>query len=196
MEPLLRRLIDRYPLTIGWRVQLAQLYYLMDRRDDARDQIEALGAQDFDDLPIDGSYVITLGALVQVLQYLNDVRRAARIYERLKPYARFNQIAGSSVISGGPVTGALGVAATTLARWDEAGGYFEDALAVEKRMGARPWQAWTLCSYALMLRARGGAGDKERASTFLRDARSIGVELGMKWVTTWTESQLGGQLQR
>jgi tetratricopeptide (TPR) repeat protein len=187
--------IDRYPLTIGWRIQLAQLYYLMDRRDAARDEIEALGAQDFDDLPIDGSFVITLGALMQVLQYLNDKRRAARIYERLQPYARFNQIAGSSVISGAPVADALGVAAAMLARWDEAGDYFEDALAVERRMGARPWQAWTLCSYAQMVLARGRPGDRELAATLLRDARSIAVELGMKWVATWTESQLGGQRQ-
>jgi tetratricopeptide (TPR) repeat protein len=193
MEPLLQRVIDSYPLTIGWRIQLAQLYYLMDRRDDARGEIEALGAHDFDDLPIDGSFVITLGALMQVLQYLDDRRRAARIYQRLQPYARFNQIAGSTVISGAPVSDALGVAATMLSRWDEAGEFFEDALAVERRMGARPWQAWTLCSYAQMLLARSRAGDRELASTFLHDARSIAVELGMRWVTAWTGSQLDGQ---
>jgi tetratricopeptide (TPR) repeat protein len=195
MEPTLQRVIARYPLTIGWRIQLAQLYYLMDRRDDARSEIEALGARDFDDLPIDGSFVITLGALMQVLQYLDDKRRAARIYERLQPYARFNQIAGSTVLSGAPVTDALGVAATMLGRCEEAGGHFEDALAVERRMGARPWQAWTLFSYAQMLLARSRAGDQERASTLLGHARSIAVELGMKWLTTSVESQLGGQRQ-
>jgi serine/threonine protein kinase/tetratricopeptide (TPR) repeat protein len=196
MEPLLLRSIERYPSTIGWRVQLAQLYYLMDRKEEARHQIEALGERDFDDLPIDGSFVITLGALMQVLRYLNDVRRAARIYERLQPYARFNQIAGNSAICGAPVTDALGVAATTLARWDEAAKHFEDALAVEVRMGARPWMAWTLCSYAQMLQARGRAGDRERALTLLRDARSVSLELGMKWVAQWAESRAAEPPQR
>jgi len=191
MEPMLRRLIERYPSTIGWRVQLAQLYYLMDRPRDTREEIEALGGNDFGDLPIDGSYVVTLAALTQVLQYLNDVQRTKLIYQRLKPYAKFIQIAGNSAISGAPVSEALGVAATTLGLWDEAGRYFEDAVAHETRMGARPWLAWTLCSYARMLQARGHAGDKERAATFLQDAQAIGVELGMKRVAAWAELQRG-----
>jgi predicted ATPase len=187
MEPMLRRFIERYPSTVGWRVQLAQLYYLMDRPHDTRQEIEVLGGDDFGDLPIDGSYVITLATLAQVLQYLNDLRRTKRIYERLKPYAKFIQIAGNSAISGAPVSEALGVAATTLGLWDEAGGYFEDAVAQETRMGARPWLAWTLCSYAQMLQTRGHAGDKERAARFLQEARAIGVELGMRRVAAWAE---------
>ena len=132
-----------------------------------------------------------LASLAQVLQYLNDVRRTTRVYEWLKPYAKFIQIAGNSAICGAPVSDALGVAATTLGRWDEARTYFDDAIAQETRMGARPRIAWTLCSHAQMLQTRAHAG-RQGASchTPPRGSKAIGAELGMRRIGAWAESHL------
>ena len=47
------------------------------------------------------------------------------------------------------------------------------------RMKARPWIAWTEYDYARMLLARGGQGDRERASTLVENALAASREMGM-----------------
>ena len=65
------------------------------------------------------------------------------------------------------------------AGWAEAELHYEDALALNTRMGARPWLAHTQHDYARMLLARNGHGDRERTQELLDDARMTYRELGM-----------------
>ena len=48
-------------------------------------------------------------------------------------------------------------------RWEEAAQHFEDALAMNARMGARPWLAHTQHEYAVMLLARDQPGDRAQS---------------------------------
>jgi len=65
-------------------------------------------------------------------------------------------------------------------RFDDAQRHFEDALAMNERMGARPWLAHTQNDYARMLLARDGPGDRERAHDLLERALATYRELGME----------------
>ncbi len=65
-------------------------------------------------------------------------------------------------------------------RWSDAEQHFDEALAMNARMGARPWLAQTQHDYARMLLARGASADRSRAGRLLDDARSTYGELGMK----------------
>jgi len=80
----------------------------------------------------------------------------------------------------GSVSRYLGLLATTLKRFDEAQSHFEDAIALNERMGARPWLAHTQSDYARMLLAHDGPGDRERAQQFLDQALATYRELGME----------------
>ena len=62
---------------------------------------------------------------------------------------------------------------------DEAVRHFENALAMNERMGARPWLAHTQHDYARMLDARGDPGDRIRAQELLAEAIVTYRELGM-----------------
>ena len=62
----------------------------------------------------------------------------------------------------------------------QAATHFNDALAMNDIMGARPWLAHTQHDYARTLLARHGPGDHERAQELLNQALSSYRELGMK----------------
>ena len=57
--------------------------------------------------------------------------------------------------------------------------HFEDALAMNARMGARPWLAHTQHQYAVMLLARHQPGDRDKAMALLDEALTTARELGM-----------------
>jgi DNA-binding NarL/FixJ family response regulator len=66
-----------------------------------------------------------------------------------------------------------------MSRWRAAAQHFEDALAMNARMGARPWLAHTQHEYAQMLLARNQTGDHEQAEALLDQALMTARELGM-----------------
>jgi tetratricopeptide (TPR) repeat protein len=64
-------------------------------------------------------------------------------------------------------------------RYDDARRHFEDALAMNQRLGARPWLAHTQNDYAQMLLAHGAAGDRPRAEELQDQALATYRELGI-----------------
>ena len=73
----------------------------------------------------------------------------------------------------------LGMLAATMERWEDAAQHFEDALAMNARMGARPWLAHTQHQYAIMLLARHQPGDRDKAMSLLQEALTTARALGM-----------------
>jgi hypothetical protein len=67
-----------------------------------------------------------------------------------------------------------------MGRWDEAERHFEDALAMNTSMAARPWLAHTQYQYATMLLSRDKRGDRDNAAALLKDALATARELGMR----------------
>jgi hypothetical protein len=66
-----------------------------------------------------------------------------------------------------------------MGRWDEAAGHFENALAMNAKMGARPFVAHTQREYAAMLLRRDQPGDRDKAHTLLSHAIATYEALGM-----------------
>jgi uncharacterized protein HemY len=91
----------------------------------------------------------------------------------------------------GSVARYLGILAATLKRWQEAERHFEDAVAMNAQMGARPWLAHTHTDYARMLLARGHPDDRERALKLIRSALTTYRELGMP-----SEADKASELER
>jgi hypothetical protein len=71
-----------------------------------------------------------------------------------------------------------------MGRWQEGEAHFDQALAMNTRMGANPWLARTQYHYAQMLLARRAPGDTERARMLLGDASAISRQLGMRSLET------------
>jgi hypothetical protein len=79
----------------------------------------------------------------------------------------------------GPPTHELGVLAATQGRYDEADGYFSDAVERQDRMAARGTVIHTRIAWADMLNRRGGAADVPRARALLHEAKAGACELGL-----------------
>jgi tetratricopeptide (TPR) repeat protein len=120
-------------------------------------------------------------ALPDAYAVLGDRESALRLYPRVLPWAE--RSAGFILyISAGCYSRQLGVLATTLEQYDDAERHFDDAIAMNTRMGARPWVARTQLDYARMLLRRDSAGDRTRARELLETARAAARDMGMAGV--------------
>jgi DNA-binding CsgD family transcriptional regulator len=118
--------------------------------------------------------------LSEVCAALGDAARGAVLYRLLLPYAGRNIVLGAGIACGGSADRYLGLLCATMGRWSEAQGHFEQALAMNSRIGARVALAHTRHDYAAMLLTRSESGDRDRAISFLRASLDGAREIGMR----------------
>src|SRR5262249_55083846 len=139
-------------------------------------------------LPWDATSLITLGLLSLVYARLEDGARCAELYDLLSPYARHNVMLGvNAVACFGPTTRALGNLASALGRFEEADLHFEQAIATQRAMNARPWLAYTCLEYAQSLRRR-TAGDRSLAVRLREEAKQLARALDLPLVLRATDA--------
>jgi DNA-binding SARP family transcriptional activator len=187
VEHLTREAVDQYPGYRSFRCFIPLLELELGREHQARRAFDELADAEFAGLPRDSEWLFCLALLAEVAAHLYDQDRAALLYRLLGPYARVNAMAAGEVALG-PIARYLGILAATTSRWEEAAGHFEDAIAMNVKMGARPALAHTRHDYARMLLARDQRGDRHKALELLGGAVSIYLELGMEsWAQAATE---------
>lgn len=175
VDQLIRSSVADYPGYRAFRCLTPLVECELGRDDAARTGFEELAAGDFSGLPRDSEWVFNLCVLAQVAVHLDDRARAATLYDLLLPYEQRNA-ALTGEIAFGSVSRYLGLLAALLGRLDEAEAHFEQALAMNERMNARPALAHTQDDYAHMLAQR---GDTHRSSQLIAAALSTYHELGM-----------------
>jgi DNA-binding CsgD family transcriptional regulator len=158
---------------------LALIYSEFGRERESRAAFEQLAAHDFADLPQDSLWLPCVTYLAEVCAFLGDASRAATLYRLLLPYNGYTVVIGATDVCYGATARYLGLLATTMERWEDAVQHFEDALAMNARMGARPWLAHTQHQYAVMLLARNQPGDRDKAVSLLHEALITARGLGM-----------------
>jgi DNA-binding SARP family transcriptional activator len=178
VEPEIRELARDYPARPVFRCVVAHLHARLARDAEARRQLAALTDDEVSVLPFDQEWLFGMSLLAETAALLGDTSAASVLYRSLLPWEALNAVDVGEGIRGA-VSRYLGLLATTTARRAEGERHFEAALAMNARMGARPWLARTQEDYASMLLARDGRGDRERARE-LRDAALAAYrELGM-----------------
>ncbi|MGH7857545.1 MAG: ATP-binding protein, partial [Candidatus Binatia bacterium] len=178
LAPLVEGFLDQYPGMIVWRCALVWMLAEIGRDADARRELGAVAADDFRSLPRDPTWLVMMSALGEAAARLGDAERAGVLYELLLPYADRCPIA-SQTFCVGSASRLLGLLATVLGRFDDAGRHFEDAIATNRRMRALAWIAHTEEAYAAMLARRDAPGDRERAAGLARSALDSAEGLGM-----------------
>lgn len=175
-------LVADYPTRPMFRCALAHLHARLGRLAEARRILDDLGAaDDFSALPFDHEWLFGMSLLADTSALLGDADSAAVLYGLLLPWKAFNVVDYPEGIRGS-VARYLGILATTTQRWKEAKLHFEEAIAMNKKMGARPWVAHTQRDYAEMLLAKNEPGDRERAVNMIEQALVTYQQLGME---TW-----------
>jgi tetratricopeptide (TPR) repeat protein len=180
LEPVVRYFVQQHSVAETWRPGLALIYSELGRTEEACAEFDHLAQHDFTDLPRDALWMACITYLVDVCIFLGDKERAAILYRLLLPYAGRTVVIGNAVACYGALSRYLGALATTLGHWDDAVQHFEEALAMNTRMDARPWLAHTQYQYAAMLLARSQAGDRKKALALRKAALTTAHELGMR----------------
>ncbi len=118
------------------------------------------------------------GDLSEAVSDLHDRSAAAVLYERLRPVARQVDVLAGMLGCRGR-TALCGMLAACLGRWDDAERHFADALAMNERLGARPYVVRTRRAWASMLLDRHAPGDAARARDLIAAGRAEAETLGM-----------------
>jgi eukaryotic-like serine/threonine-protein kinase len=180
LEGLVKGTVQQYPENMGWLAVLAYLYAILEREPEAREQFEKLAAEEFANIPDDLNYLGTIACTAYAARYLGDARRAGILYGMLLPYNGLTITANGGALCIGAASGYLGLLAETMGRLKEAEAHYQEAIAMNDRIGARPLLGHTRVLYAEMLLARGRPGDRHRALEQVDQALPIFQELGMK----------------
>jgi DNA-binding CsgD family transcriptional regulator len=191
LGPVLTHFMRTASATSVWGPGLAVLYVELDQPDKARAEFERLATRDFNDLPRDGRWATCLAYLAEVCAALNDARRAAMLYRLLLPYDGRALVLGGGFVCSGSSGRHLGMLAAAMSDWLASERHFQDALAMNTRIGALLPLAHTRHDYAAMLLARGAPGDRERAMALLRSSLAGAQEMGARAL----EQRTGARLQ-
>ncbi len=174
----MRANVEAQPHMVAWRAPLARLYVETDQPGEARKHVELLRVSGFDH-PLNWLWPGYMASLSDAVCELDDTPAAAVLYERLRPVA--GQVLAYAGILGCAGSDALycGMLATCLRRWDDAERHFADALAVNERLGARPYVVRTHRAWTTMLLDRNAPGDAARARDLIAAGRAEAERLGM-----------------
>ena len=180
LEPAMHFLLEYYP-PAAVSLRAGEAFYHAEHGDEAeaQRQFEALAAEDFRDLPRDEHWLVATAQLAEVACALHDRRRAAILYELLTPFAERNVVHDLLRAYAGSASHHLGLLAAELGRAGDAAAHFERALAMNARMGARPYVARTLFAYARALLARPGEASRRKATRLLDECIAAADEIGL-----------------
>jgi DNA-binding SARP family transcriptional activator len=168
------RSVEEMPTVALLRFLVADLYCRLGRNEESQAILDRFAETDFY-IWVDNDKLAGWCLLAEVCSFLDDSTHASRLYELLLPHARRNAVS-HPVCAFGSVSRYLGLLASTLGHFEDAERHFEAALAMNERMGARPWLAHTQEDYGRMLLDR---GETERASGLIAAALATYRELGM-----------------
>jgi hypothetical protein len=171
-------LVVEYPSRPVFRCAVARLHAVAGRGSQAAEMLGELAMDDFAALPFDQEWLFGMSFLAETAVAVDDKDAAAMLYQLIVPWAALNVVDQAEGIRGA-ASRYLGLLAVSMHRLTDAEGHFDDALAMNTKLGARPWLAQTQEDYAEMLAIRGAPGDSVRAEQLLGEARSTYRELGM-----------------
>ncbi|MFP6662588.1 MAG: AAA family ATPase [Deltaproteobacteria bacterium] len=133
----------------------------------------------FRDIPIDASWIPTLGLLAEASALLAHRASAAVLREQLRPYESRFIVAPHAIAVSGIVAGYLAPLAAMLDEPDEAEQLARLAIDENDRVGLPFYATRARLDLADTLRARGSTEDQSEANTLVVTARSTIDRLGM-----------------
>jgi DNA-binding CsgD family transcriptional regulator/tetratricopeptide (TPR) repeat protein len=162
----------------SWRPGFAVLLAELGMEDEARRELERIRRNGLDQLR-ESLWVAGLTYLADACAIVGDANLAELVYPELAPLSGGTVVVGHGVSCYGAADRFLGLLASTLGDHQGAEAHFEQALEINRRMGAATWTAHTLYGYGRTLRMRGRPEDAARASELLSEAAVLAGRLGL-----------------
>jgi tetratricopeptide (TPR) repeat protein len=180
VEEPMHQMIREFPaLELAWRSGGAQVFGENRMREQALRAFARASLNEFDDVPRNAMWLITLVFAACGAALLCDERRAAKLYTLLEPYADRIAIIGYSVACLGSVHRPLAVLSASLGEWDRAESHFELALRRNREIDSPLWVTHTLHYFSRALASRGGGSNRRRAQQLCNDALRLASHLDL-----------------
>jgi hypothetical protein len=138
-------------------------------------------------LPRETSYLNAVANLGLLAIELGDRPRAERIYEELAPYPHHNT-PDAVLLYEGSVSYFLGRLAAFVGLNVRVARHFDDALAMNERMGLQPQLAHTYCAYARWMLGSTNASTRKVGRNLQARAIELAEALGMSWLAAAVRS--------
>ena len=148
-------------------------------RPTAASGLAALRARDLTSLPRGSSWLVTMSGIAETAYLLGDAETAREAYDLLRPYADRPMVGGLGVTCFGSTHHALGAAALTTRRLDQAVEHLTAAVQHNLALAHWPALAFSRQRLARALRLRARAGDLAAARRELDIARAEAAALGI-----------------
>jgi DNA-binding CsgD family transcriptional regulator/tetratricopeptide (TPR) repeat protein len=159
-----------------WRPGLASVLVELGMEAEARRELDRIMHEGLDALR-ESLWLAALTYISDAATALADEAVAELVYPELLPLAGSNVMIGHLVACYGSADRYLGMLAGTLGEWERATEHFEQALELNRMMGASTWLAHTEYEYARMLERAGT--DSARVSRLLGHAAELAEDVGM-----------------
>jgi hypothetical protein len=169
LQPACRAALEREPTALA-SLHLAFICGELGEAAEARARVAELGVDGFARIPNDLDWAFALSLLAHTCATTGDAEHAGVLYDLLLPRARYVVTVDGASACLGSTSRYLGMLATGLGRFDDAGRHFEDSDAMNTRLGARPLLAHTKVDRARLALARDAHGDLSRARLLLEEA--------------------------
>jgi DNA-binding CsgD family transcriptional regulator/tetratricopeptide (TPR) repeat protein len=160
----------------AWRPGLTALLVELGMEAEARRALVGIASEGLDQFR-PSLWLAALAYLTDACTALHEREVAALVYPELEPFAGANVMIGHLVSCYGAADRYLGMLAATLGWTERAELHFENALALNRRMGAWTWLAHTAYEYARFLLASGVADDRTEA--LVSEASELAEQIGM-----------------
>ncbi|MGH0036369.1 MAG: AAA family ATPase [Myxococcota bacterium] len=190
LESALREAVERYASMASFRCGLAALCVETGRADEARSILSDIARRDFADLrPGDPNTPVNLALLAEVCADARAVEHAEALSRRLEPFAG-RYVTVPNVLAGGCGSRYLARLEGVRDRHDRACALLDDAIEVERRLGAHAWLAHSLLDSARALHARAGQDDAAAARARAQECVGLARPRGLGAALAGAESLL------
>lgn len=189
MEAPITDLAARFPAMPVLRCMRALVLWHNGRADEAAAELAKICANRAAALPWDQLWLGSVATLAELAILLSDHAHAAFLYDLLLPYGERNVMMGVPNCLGAAATYLGGLAALT-GRPREARQHFENGLAINERLGIRPFLVRTQLRFAMLLLHNDPQTNRLQALGLLRQAQATAHELGMAYHLAQISSSL------
>ena len=177
LEPFLAAMVEALPFIPAWRLALAATYLQMERFDDARVQVRALGFNDFAMAPNDATFPLMMSSLTRLATIAGELEIAAAAYEKARHYS--GTFVWTATTYESPVDLGCAMACAAFGKFDDAFDHLDRADALCRKVGARSYIAAANVTRAEVLlqrdRPQDVASARSLAETALADAEELGL---------------------
>jgi DNA-binding CsgD family transcriptional regulator/tetratricopeptide (TPR) repeat protein len=160
-----------------WRPGMVAVLAELGMEKEARRELQKITSEGLEQFR-ESLWLAALTYITDASAALGDAEAAELVYPELEPLSGTNVMIGHLVAFYGAADRYLGMLAATMRDWERAGDHFEQAIELNRRMGARTWLAHTYYQYGRTLIAAGGADGQ--VGVLLGEARELASRIGLK----------------